>query len=139
MRTLRVTLWFNFAWAVLMLSASVLLLVIRLRAGTVDVISIGLSSLAGAYSIVAALAICGRSWALLISLFVAAGLTAFWFPQIAYNLCAFVTDDPMYLDSPATIIVAGITGLFFCAPAILLVAMYAIQFKTVLSMFRGSL
>ena len=38
-------------------------------------------------------------------------------PMVLYNFTAFATRDPLYLDSPATIIVVAIVALFVTVPS----------------------
>lgn len=51
--------------------------------------------------------------------FVPVFLVALWsLPMVIYNVYAFISEHPLYLDSPATIFVVGIYALFFTLPSL---------------------
>ncbi len=45
-------------------------------------------------------------------------------PSVLYNFYAFVTGDPLYRDSPATIIVVATLAFFVTLPSTLVLALY---------------
>ena len=54
-------------------------------------------------------------------------------PDIVANAIAFAMDDPMYVDSPATIFIVAIQALFCLVPAILLILLLLRARRLVLS------
>lgn len=44
-------------------------------------------------------------------------------PNVVYNFYAFLTDDPLYLDSPGTIFIVGIEAIIFIIPAIIILVL----------------
>jgi hypothetical protein len=79
-----------------------------------------------------------RRWALAVSFLVATGLLAFWLPWVVLNLHAFITDDPLYLNSPGTILVVAVNALIFCVPALLVVLAYTWRVRVLLQHIRES-
>jgi hypothetical protein len=72
---------------------------------------------------------CIRAWgtgrvAWSIAVVVPAVICALWLPMVAVNLIAFVRGDPLYRDSPATILVVAAEGVMFAIPSLLLIALF---------------
>lgn len=137
MRLLRTAIWINFGWAVLMLVALGVVLFLRLTGGLLGLDLVLLFLAALSYAAVAYAAVEEKRWAFAICFLVAVGLLVFWLPWVVLNFHAFVTDDPLYQDSPGTILVVAINALVFCLPALMLVVAYSLRFGLLLRYIRG--
>jgi len=51
-------------------------------------------------------------------------ICARWLPMVLLNVVAFVRDDPLYLDSPATIFIVAIDALILVVPSLVLIALF---------------
>lgn len=126
------TLWLNLAWSVWMAAAfSVLYLLGPMPTGAVvlalAVLFVGLS--------VAALFRSRWSIALVVAV---ALLTAIrWAPLVAVNAWMFATDDPLYVNAPATIYIVATHAVLFAIPSLVLLVLYAAQWRTVSGLVRG--
>jgi hypothetical protein len=89
-----------------------------------------------AYVGVSLTALRSKVWALLVSIGVAAMLLARWLPMVIINFRMYLDDHPLYVDSPATILIVGINALLFVVPATLLLLFYLIQWRKVVSFVR---
>ena len=66
----------------------------------------------------------GGKWCFRLSLLPPLVVALLTTPFVLLNLWAFVSGDPHYLDSPATIIVVGISACFTTLPAIVVLREY---------------
>ena len=137
MKLLRTAIWINFGWAVLMLFALGVVLFLRLTGGLLGLDLVLLFLAAFSYAAVAFAAVEEKRWAFVICFLVAVGLLVFWLPWVVLNFHAFVTDDPLYQDSPGTILVVAVNALIFCLPALMLVVAYILRFGLLLRYIRG--
>ena len=72
---------------------------------------------------------CIRAWgssrvAWVVALVAPVIICARWLPMVILNVVAFVRDDPLYLDSPATIFVVAIDALVLVVPSLVLIALF---------------
>jgi hypothetical protein len=44
-------------------------------------------------------------------------------PNVIYNFVLYFRDDPLYLDSPGTILVVGVKAILFVIPALCILAL----------------
>ena len=123
---LKQTLILNVVWAGLMWLAFAHRLISSPTAPRAIVLAV-LSALVA----VAFLALRGRKWALVLTIFVAIVLLVRWFPMVIVNFWMFFTGHPLYLDSPATIFVVAINSILFAIPAVVLVALFSAQWRQV--------
>ena len=75
-------------------------------------------------------------WALLISIGAAAILLVRWLPMVVTNFYMYLDDHPLYVDSPGTIFIVAINALLFALPAALLLILYLVQWRKVVSLIR---
>lgn len=128
---LKRTLQINVAWAFLMWLAFCILFVGAPsvpRAIMVLVLSIFIA--------ITFFAVCGSRWALILSIGVAATLFVRWLPVVIVNFWMFFTNHPIYLDSPLTILIAGIYAILFAIPSTLLVILFTLQWRQVKDALR---
>lgn len=134
MMQLKRTLQINVAWAFLMWLAFCILFVGAPsvpRAVIVLVLSIFIA--------VAFFAVYGNRWALILSIGVAVTLFILWSPIIIVNFWMFFTNHPLYLDSPLTIVIAGIYAILFAIPSTLLVMLFSLQWRQVKNALRSNI
>jgi hypothetical protein len=136
MKITRAATWLNFAWAVLMLVALDALVLLRWQASTADGALLVLFLAALAYAAVAFAAVEDHRWALAVSFLAAIGLLVFWLPWVVLNFNAFLKEDPLYQNSPGTILVVAVNALIFCLPALLVVLAYTLRFRVLLQHIR---
>jgi hypothetical protein len=72
---------------------------------------------------------CIRAWgssraAWVVALVAPVVICARWLPMVLLNVVAFVRDDPLYLDSPATIFIVAIDALVLVVPSLVLIALF---------------
>jgi len=72
---------------------------------------------------------CIRAWgpsrvAWVVALVTPVVICARWLPMVLVNVVAFVRDDPLYLDSPATIFIVAIDALILLVPSLVLIALF---------------
>lgn len=114
MKILRIAIWVNFCWAVLV----VILFGLRVSIGwdpgesNMDYLALFLAALA--YAGISFAAVDEKHWALLICVVSSAAILVISLPWVAYNFFAFLTNDPLYRESPGTILVVGISAALFC-------------------------
>jgi len=112
---LRFALRFNVAWACLL----------ALAFGAVFVDGPGIRRAAAFAAAIAFVAVSvdalrGYRWAVVTALSIAGVLLAVTLPYVLFNVWKFATDDPMYLDSPGTILVVAIEGLLLTLPPLVI-------------------
>ena len=123
---LKRTLLVNVGWA-LLLTIVFALLFVR-NPSFLHAIVLGLGAL---FVLVALLAVRGRPWAVVISMLVAVALLVGWLPMVVLNFWMFLTNHPLYLDSPGTILIVAVYAALFVLPSLILVALYAVQWRSV--------
>jgi hypothetical protein len=79
-----------------------------------------------AYAVISVTEFQGKRWARQLSLIPPVLSLLFLGPGVIYNFYAFLTNDPLYLDSPGTILVVGITAIIFLVPALVILFLRSI-------------
>lgn len=130
---LKNTLRFNLAWSIAMAMAFALLFI-----GAASLPRFAVIVLAVLYVCVSIAAIRLMRWCLLTVILVAVLLTIRWLPMVLMNFWMFFTDHPLYIDSPATILIVGMNALLFAFPGLLLFSLYVVQWRSMLLIFQGS-
>lgn len=65
----------------------------------------------------------GNRWAAYLSILPPVLILFAITPDVIFNLYAFLTSHPSYLDSPGTILVVGVQSIIFVIPAIIILMM----------------
>jgi len=120
------TLQLNLAWVFLMWCVF-LYLFIGLPSGPRAVYLVSLS----AFVVTAIYALLGKPWALLTSMGAAFFLLMYWLPTTLVNFWFFLVGDPLYLDSPGTMLVVAVNAILFVIPATTLLVLFALQRRQV--------
>ncbi len=77
-----------------------------------------------AYTVLFVGLLCGNLWCARLLLFPPVLLVCITSPIVSYNLYAFITRHPLYLDSPATILIVVIFAGVITVPSLCLLASY---------------
>ena len=125
---LKRALQFNIAWSVLMALAYLLFLVGAPSTPRILVFAVSLL-----FVMVSISASRLQRWSVITVVLVAVALVIRWLPMVLLNFYMFLTDHALYRDSPATIIVVANYALVFAIPALIIVAMYIIQWRALVS------
>jgi hypothetical protein len=128
---LKFTLRLNLGWSCLLLAAFLTLAVLG---PTIPRVVLLIAPLA--FGGITWLALRGRVWALLLVIGAAVIVLARWLPMVIVNVDMFLRDDPLYLDSPATILIVAIYAVLLVGPALILVMLYLVQWRKVLAAIR---
>jgi len=92
------------------------------QGGRVDMAA-GFLLAAVTYAALSVAAFQGQRWAWWLTLVPPALVTICVAPWAIYNFYAFLTDHPLYLDSPATIFVVAVSSIVLLVPAVLVLAL----------------
>jgi hypothetical protein len=114
----------NLAWACLMALAFTCL-----TAFAPSIVRAAFTLASFAFVGISVLAMRHSRWAVVLVLLVAALLLIRHLPPVILNGWMYFTDHPLYLDSPATILIVAIHAVIFALPALGLVALYAYRWR----------
>jgi hypothetical protein len=128
---LRFTFVLNLCWAICMLLAFIALVI-----GGSNLPRVVLLVLATAYVWLALQARLRKPWAVGVSICIAVALMFRWLPMVVVNFLMFYAEDPLYLDSPATILVVITYAVLFALPATVLVLAYGLQWRSLARIFQ---
>jgi len=81
------------------------------------------------YAALSVAAFQGQRWAWWLTLVPPALVTICVGPWAIYNFYTFLTDHPLYLDSPATIFVVAINSIVLLVPAVLVLVLMVVSRK----------
>lgn len=126
----KATLILNLLWSALILAHTACILL--QRGGTGIWLPLALSL---AFFLSACAAFHSRLALLLVLIFTLLFLLR-WLPMVAINIWMFSTDHPLYLDSPATIMIVAVYALLFAIPALIFSIAYLLQWPTLLAALR---
>lgn len=128
---LQIVFRLNRLWSILLL-VPCLLLVSHPKAGNILLVLI-----AGGYVYVAALAVRGERWAIILSVIAAILTFVRWTPMVIVNVVAFVLGHELYRDSPGTIIVVIPLAIMFMLPSIFFCWQYYLHRAEIKKMLRS--
>ena len=70
-----------------------------------------------------------RRWALVASGVVSVAALGYWSPFVAVNAYLYATGDPVYLDSPGTILVVALDAVLFVIPSAVVLSLWFLRWK----------
>ena len=66
------------------------------------------------------------------------GAVALLGPVVLYNFYLYFSDDPLYLDSPGTVLVVVIPAVFVLLPAVVVLALLVRNWRSYVQVVRGA-
>jgi hypothetical protein len=91
-----------------------------------------------AYVAISIMALRRNRWAVVVVVLVAALLLIRFLPPVLLNGWMFLRQDPLYLDSPGTILVVALSAMVIAFPALILVGSYAYRWRALRALIRSS-
>ena len=78
-----------------------------------------------------------RRWSVVAVVVIGVMLLIRWLPMVLINAWMFLTNHPLYENSPATIFIVGIYAVIFAVPAFIMVALYIFHWRNLYVLFRS--
>lgn len=123
---LKITFWLSLVWSLVVASHYLLLLI-----NAPTTYRATLLGLALCFVISSIAALQRHRWAVLLSMLFTIALAIRWLPMVVVNYWLYLTREPLYLDSPATIQLVHPKAALFAVPAVILLILYVCQWQRI--------